>query len=256
MKEVQMKWIATTWAFGVLAMQMPASADSVCEPSSAFPVGETVIDSTECAELDAFIFDAVSGDRFVVQMTECSDFGGATCGGAACAYDQCVELFDEAGTSLALGCTPLDFNNCSHRTVARIGPELIMNLGTHTIVARDVNAFGRGQFGVFIQRTNAPLGAEALSQGEERLESLDSCGDVDTYTITASAGESLQITMTPDAIGNVDPWLELYGPDGRAIDVPAGGVILRAMPVSGTYSLLARSRLNETGSYRISYTSL
>jgi hypothetical protein len=81
-------------------------------------------------------------------------------------------------------------------------------------------------------------------------------GEIDTYTFAAKAGDSLVVSM-----GDEDPWnpryplLELYGPDGAPLASGQGDesarVSVRA-PVSGTYSVLASLRLEESSDYTIS----
>src|SRR5262249_34183857 len=85
--------------------------------------------------------------------------------------------------------------------------------------------------------------------------SLNTCGQVQTYVFTAHVGDRVVINMSKEA-GNVNPTLDLYGPDGRALELSAAGTIDRVVTSGGEFTLLAYSKVDETGNYRLRLNTL
>jgi hypothetical protein len=218
-------------------------------------LGQNAIDSIECGGNDAYMADLAIGDQVVAHMTECNDYGGVCFGVAACAFDQCLEFVDGVGQPISIECTPIDSNSCGHRTTLIAGPETVPPDGQLTIIARDANDHGRGLYGVFVQSTVNSQGAMPLTVGDSVLEFIDACGDVDTYSLLLGV-DNVQIEMNADQVGSIDPHLELYDPAGAFLASSTNGRIDAALVGGrGTYTLLARSKLNETGSYRLSVSA-
>ncbi len=212
--------------------------------------GDNILTSLNCRETDVFTFEGLIGDRIVINVTECSDFGGV-CGSACFCFDQCVELRGPDGSILAVNCTPLENNNASNRLRTRVGEEVLPSDGLYEIVIRDANNAGRGTYSIFLQRTNNPGRTTPLLPGDELLVTMNSCGEVDSYELLVAEGERLQLQMTTES-GALDPRLELYDDLGRAVELPASGSIDRIIRRNGVYTLLARSRVDKTGVYRLS----
>jgi hypothetical protein len=180
-------------------------------------------------------FQSNAGDSVVIRVTECADFNGR--------LEAFVELRDEAGSVIV----PLTFG--------RIGPERLPRDGTYSIIVRDdeVGAGGSGDYLLFLQRVNDPGRDEPLAPGDN-LASLNTCGEVDTYTFKAFAGDRVMINMVKAEIGNIVPRLELYDPQGRAVAIPGSGSINQTVTSTGTFTLLAYSNGTETGTYRLRLT--
>jgi len=119
-----------------------------------------------------------------------------------------------------------------------------------------------GDYRLFVQRLNNPLGATQIAFGETRSAALDSAYEVDTYTLAAVSGDRVWVTMATDT--GLDPEILLYAPDGSSLTggyAYGPGMVEREVQLlaSGTYTLLVRDRAGtesgdygaETGNYRL-----
>jgi hypothetical protein len=127
---------------------------------------------------------------------------------------------------------------------------------TYSIIIDDVDGIGGGRYGLFLQRVNNPGLAEPIASGPVRPGEIANCGEVDTYTFDAKAGDRVKINMVKGAIGNVIPRLELYDNRGIAIAIPGSGSIDQTLRSSGRFTLLAYSNGTEMGSYQLSFELL
>jgi len=193
-------------------------------------------------ETTTFNFQANANDVVFLRVLECLDFR------IGCPFtvstEPCVQLNDEAGNVI----TP---RICTASEV--LIRQKLPSDGTYSIIYRDDGA-GSGRYNFFLQRVNNPGRVEDLVPGDDQLIFLNSCGEVDTYTFNARAGDRVMIDMVPAEIGNIDPRVELYDDSGRAIEVAGRSSIDRELTSSGTFTLLAYSSGAQTGSYRISLT--
>ena len=57
-------------------------------------------------------------------------------------------------------------------------------------------------------------------------------GDIDAWTFTANAGESIVVRMGEVTSSTLTPQLRLYGPDGVLLDSILSGVFVAAAEVS------------------------
>lgn len=225
-----------------IKMALPETAQTIM-------YGDNILGTMDCTETDQFNFQALADDRVVMYVTECSDFGGV-CRGVACfCFDQCVELRDDQNNLLARNCTPIESNR-HHRYRTRLGVEKLSLDDNYTIIVEDANNLGRGTYTLFLQRTNNPSRAETLVSGSNILMSLNTCGEVDSFVFNALAGDQVNIEMIKET-GDIDPRVELYDSDGNTIAIPDIGLIDQKVMTSGTFTLLAYSKVNETGTYRI-----
>jgi hypothetical protein len=191
-------------------------------------------------ERDTFTFQAKADDVVVIRAIECVDLN-ILCG--CCArygLENCVSLRDSAGIEIA--------RNCADDT--RITKRLPSG-GIYSIVFFDADGAGGGRYNLFLQLVNDPGRAENLGSIRTRVGTINNCGQVDTYTFNARAGDRVKIDMVKGAVGNVVPRVELYDDSGRAIAIPAGGSIDQTVATSGRFTLLAYSNDTGTGTYTI-----
>ena len=83
-------------------------------------------------------------------------------------------------------------------------------------------------------------------------------GDLDVWTVSASAGNSVIVSMSETAVGQtLQPWLRLYGPTGTLLQTIYGASHAQlsvTAPSTGTYLVVAAdasSGLGGTGNYWI-----
>jgi len=88
-------------------------------------------------------------------------------------------------------------------------------------------------------------------------------GDVDVYTITATAGDHVTVSVgeTSDTNGVFQPWIRLWSPTGTSLGdtagVSAAAINNVTIPTSGTYLVLVASfntGFNGTGTYNVTVT--
>ncbi len=191
---------------------------------------------------DTFTFEADIDDRVTVRVVECVDFS-ILCRNPTrrVGFEPCVELRDPIDMLIGRECGG---------NQARIASETVMTAGDHSIIVSDSDGQGAGRYNLFFQRLNNPGKTEPLSSGDNLLGQL-SCGEVDTYTFAANPGAQATINMFPDAIGDVDPRLELYNDRGQPVALPGSGSIEATLNAGGIFTLLAFSSGAQEGTYRI-----
>ncbi|MDO8560198.1 MAG: hypothetical protein Q7S23_04180 [bacterium] len=219
--------------------------------------GENRVGSLSCGYDDptpiaTYRFTANEDDRFVAIVTECSDSGGV-CNATACfCFDQCINVLDPDGMLAMNNCSPRGGNNATQRYRTRV-QDILFKAGTYSITITDGDRTGEGTYTLFIQRTNQPGRAEPLFSGDVLVITQATCGGVDTYTFAGLEGQIADIVMSPNT-GSLKPRLELYDPLGRSIALPGNGTVHAPLPRDGAYTVLAYSAVDETGTYRISFT--
>jgi hypothetical protein len=204
--------------------------------------GENRVADIGGATRHTYTFQANTGDVLAVRVLECADF---SCNPSFCPFSPCVELRDEAGL--------LVNQNCDG-SQARITAERLPSSGVHSVIVREDGANDSGRYNLFVQRVNNPGLTESIVSGDNLVVPLNNCGEVDTYTFNARAGDRVKISMVKDAVGNVDPRLELYDSRGRAVAIPNSGSIDQTVTSNGVFTLLAYSSSTQTGTYRLSLT--
>jgi len=138
------------------------------------------------------------------------------------------------------------------------------NSGTFLVVAGDLTAgwTGTGNYRISLAKTgSAPVISQSdeggpMVNGTTYLATIDT-GDIDAWTFTANAGESIVVRMG-ETTTSLTPQLRLYGPDGMLLDSTFSGaateVSARATN-SGTFLVVAgdlTAGWSGTGNYRIS----
>jgi len=140
------------------------------------------------------------------------------------------------------------------------------NSGTFTVVVGDwSNGYaGSGAYRLTLAKTGSPIVISAGDEGGTLINGLMhtgviDLGDLDVWTFTANAGESIVVRMGETAAGSaLTPGLWLYGPDGRLLDWYASSTIAAEVSFratnSGTFTVVAGDYSNAyggTGAYRL-----
>jgi len=210
-------------------------------PGLATPIGfgQTIsgsIDST--AKTDSYTFSAGAGDSVLIRMSVSLGY-----------LDPEIRLYGPDGNELAWAW------DSSTAEVSWILP----GDGQYTVLACDSILHGTdtGGYGIFVQRVNNPGNATAIGFGQTISGSIDSVGEVDTYTFPASAGDSVLIRMSVSSV-YLDPEIRLYGPDGNELAWAWGSSTAEVswiLPGDGQYTILACDSIlhgTDTGGYTLS----
>jgi hypothetical protein len=121
--------------------------------------------------------------------------------------------------------------------------------GVYTLVARSYGKRGAGAY--TLTATREPLlsldGSAPIALGEHVQAEIFAAGQVDRWTFEGQAGQVIRISMRHLAGSQLDPLLELIGPDGETLvtsDDEGGDVdsLIDAfeLPLDGPYVIVAR----------------
>ena len=197
-------------------------------------------------DLDPWTFTANAGENIVVRIAELT----------SSTLLPWLRLYGPDGTLLTQ-----NFNASAAEVTVRA-----TNSGTFMVVVGDGNAGfgGIGNYRINLAKTGSPLVISPndeggpLVNGTTYLATID-IGDIDGWTFTANAGESIVVRMGETTTGaNLLPWLRLYGPDGSLLtqnfNASAAEVTVRATN-SGMFLVVVgdgNAGFAGTGNYRIS----
>jgi hypothetical protein len=237
----------TGWGGGVSSIATLGPATALAQQGTPIPFGVNIFKQFAACnnESDSFTFQASADDVVVIRLVECIDFNLRCPGDNQRPFEPCIQLGPRAGSPIARNC-----GDDRARVVQRLPSG-----DTYSIIINDVDGRGGGRYNLFLQRVNNPGLAEPITSGTELPSEITNCGEVDTYTFEARAGDRVRINMARGAVGNVDPRLELYDPQGRAVAIPNSGSIDQPVTSSGRFTLLAYSSGTQTNStYRLSLT--
>ncbi|MEO0424144.1 MAG: choice-of-anchor D domain-containing protein [Pseudomonadota bacterium] len=130
--------------------------------------------------------------------------------------------------------------------------------GTYTLIASDIGDSETGNYTVAAQQL-FPLPPTAISIGydETIVDTISPIADSDIIAFTGVSGDTIRITATDLDNAALDPFLEVYGPDGVLITTLAppnnsGTFVQLSLTQTGTYTMaMFDSGINETGSYSV-----
>jgi hypothetical protein len=191
-------------------------------------------------DLDLWTVSAAAGDAIVVRM-------GEIVGGSSLAPH--LRVYDPAGTLLGTSQHPSDVELSVTAGIA----------GTYLVVASDDfgNVTGSGDYRITLARSGT---AATVSPGDEGGPLSHGgvhtgtvlVGDLDVWTVSALAGESIVVRMGETVIGSsLTPFLRIFDPAGTVMedkDTEEAEVAVTA-GIAGTYLVVASDDVrNLTGS--------
>jgi hypothetical protein len=202
--------------------------------------GEALSSNLALGDLDSFTFNGIAGENFQLRVT---DTDGSS-------FIPRVDVFGPTGELLS-GQTGQD--------VAAVGLALPMN-GTYTVVVSDASSGYLSSGNYDLNFALAPGANEGGLLGSTGMlsDTIDK-GDIDSFSIEATAGETVQVRMTDVAGGSLQPLLVVYDPSGAQVtygyDANVAYVAFQATQ-SGTYTVLAYDSTSghaATGDYNLYY---
>jgi len=210
--------------------------------------GVTHLGDIYIGDIDIWNFTASAGENITVRMGEL--VSGSSLTPAVWLYGPDGRLLDSMGNS---------------GFAAEVSVRAT-NSGTFTVVVGDFsNAWGgSGGYRLTLAKTGSPLVISAGDEGGALVNGLMhtgtiDLGDIDVWSFTANAGDSIVVRMGETAAGSaLTPALWFYGTDGRLLDSygnsgVAAEVAFRATN-SGTFTIVAGDFSNAyggTGDYRL-----
>jgi len=197
-------------------------------------------------DIDAWTFTANAGDAIVVRA------GEVTPGSTLLPW---LRLYGPNGVLLSQ-----DFNAAGAEVTTRA-----TNSGTFLVVMADGNSgwTGSGNYRINLAKTGSPLVISPsdeggpLTNGSTYLGAIE-VGDIDAWTFTANAGETMVVRAGETVSSTLTPWLRLYGPNGVLLtsdfNAAAAEVTVQATN-SGTFTVVmadGTSGWTGSGNYRVS----
>ncbi|MFK7888674.1 MAG: hypothetical protein AB8G16_17595 [Gammaproteobacteria bacterium] len=202
-------------------------------------------------EVDLYSFSAQAGDSVQIRVAD-TDAG---------LLFMALELTDPSGTVIASGSNEnVAFALCDGSASCSIDES-----GIYTLSVSSSRPTATGSYDVYYTnvvgaQTDGELINGGVVSGEIGL------GDIDAYTFTAQAGDSVQIRVADTDNGNLFPVARLYNPDGSLVSTSSNefvtftlcdGSTACTLEQSGTYTLVVDDgRIAFTGNYDVYYTNV
>lgn len=164
-----------------------------------------------------------------------------------------IQIYDPNG-ALVTNDFPTDYRS-------EITATNLINQGIYTVVCSDMlNA--EGQYALtMVQIPGTLSGSDTdfgpIISGEKKNGTINQPGDLDLASFSAVNGDVVSITMTKNAGMDLNPVLELYGPNGerlaRTTDVFETSAVIPSCPIvsNGVYSIICKDKLDRSD---VSYT--
>lgn len=132
-------------------------------------------------------------------------------------------------------------------TQTALSTVMLSAAGTYTILVSDCNATGTGDFMLYAQRTNNPVGASTLPFEQPVTGGISLVADSNTYTFAGNAGDEVNFTTVVTS-GTMIPAIAVYNPGGALNASTFAG---SPFGCSGTRLELYSVKLPTTGTYTV-----
>jgi YD repeat-containing protein len=200
------------------------------QPAGASPLacgGSTNGALSPASQFRYYTLSASPGDTLRLLFTRISDN-----------FSPQIEVFDPAGARIAA-------NSDITQKVASGGNYLVA-------VSPSTTATETGAYSIAFQRPNNPCSPVSLTCGQTTLRQVNVPGQLDTFSFNATGGDQTTIRLASRS-GAYSPFVELFSAAGGLLSSSSNGLLRRALPADGVYTLLVRDRGGlSLGSYRVS----
>lgn len=198
--------------------------------------GDTVESNLAPGEEETWTFEAQAGDAVRISMV-----------GSGELTDTYLELFGPDDTLL------VSDDNSGEGSFALIAGYLLPRTGTYRIVAQSY----AGESGPYtLSLAQVTVTVQTIAYGETVSGTLTADFPYGYWTFEGAEGDTVTVSMV--GVGDMDTYLELYGPDGMMLmaDDDSGGnyaalIADYLLPQTGVYRIVGRS-LGEPGPYTLS----
>ncbi len=233
-----------------LTVVRPATALVVSpgDQGGAISNGGNHTGTIQVGDLDPWTFTATAGETIIVNIGET---------GANSAFVPWIRLFGPTGVIVPFG------NNWGD--LAAQFQVTAPATGTYTVVVSTADA-GNDASGAYVLTVLRPAGAltvpagdqgGALTRGVNHAGTIQ-IGDLDPWTVTASAGRVIQVSITESGPNTAFvPWIRVFGPTGGIVAFgnnwgDLGAAVKVTAPTTGRYTVVvstADTGNDATGSY-------
>lgn len=190
------------------------------------------------AAFDTYTFTAMANEPFMLWMvTTTRDTNSQTAGSY---FNAEMALYSPVGTRLT-------------SVVSNESGQLVRTptvSGTYTLIVHSATGDEAGDYQLSFQRLKNPCNATPLSSCQRVKAAISVQAEIDTYTISGTAGQSLPIQVSEETT-NFTPNASFYDPDGLS----ASGT--RPLTKTGPYTLVVKATggTGMTGNYTVSLGS-
>ena len=195
-------------------------------------------------DLDTYTFTVNAGETVMIRMTDTSESGDLV---------PLLNLYSPSGACLSGVCDWDALVASIHYTAAETG--------TYTLLACD-RSYGSGSsktgsYNIYFAHIPGANEHGVIENSELPSETIDQ-GDIDSYTFTATTGDTMEIQVSDTSVGGtLTPCIALYGPDGNLASSNCGNnaaYIKYTASEDGTYTLvITDSSGTGYGEYMLSY---
>ena len=183
------------------------------------------------AQSDTYTFSATAGQSIYLAMTTTS---GATMSPAA-------KIFSPSGSQLISQQSDV---SCVGKSLA-LSSITLPTTGTYTMVLSACDSISAGNYSVYMQLQENPIGATPVFWGQTQSTYLASAAASNTFSFVGTSGNSIGLTATETG-GAIRPVIRLYKPDGSfAVQAPASGC------AAATSVALTSVTLTQDGTYTV-----
>ena len=162
------------------------------------PNDARIADTLALGDLDTFTFNALAGDKIHLNLADSMTTN----------FSPDLRLHDPSG---ALAISDADL------VTATIRDFEILTSGTWTVVISDSGADFAGEYELFFANVRGANEKGLLPNDTNKTESL-ALGDIDTWTFTAAAGDTVYLNVADILQTNFSPDVLVYGPDSVLLD--------------------------------------
>ena len=166
--------------------------------------GGVVSESIDLGDLDTFSFTADAGDHIEIQI---ADLTGNSY------YAPRIELYGPGGGDVIAVAT----NNVVARMVLTLEES-----GTYILLVQDNSGVRTGDYNIYYIKIPGAKEHGEIENSDLASETID-LGDIDTYTIVADVGDTLEFLVSDlSTNGALSPLIKLYGPSGALVASGSG----------------------------------
>ena len=176
----------------------------------------------ELGDIDLWTLDATAGEAIIVRMGETS--AGST-------LTPWLRLYGPDGTLL----------DHSYAAAAAEIAVTALTTGAYLVVVGDNTSgwVGTGPYRLTLAKTGSPVTVSPGDEGGPLAYALGTLalevGDLDVWTVTAHAGETIVVHMNEVVAGStLTPWLRLYGPTGTLLRTNYGAGVADVSVTAGS----------------------
>lgn len=208
---------------------------------------------SSATQSNTYTFNAVANDVIDFTMTATGNLSPR------------IRLYSPTGALLDDVANRYGDGACAGGSVLELNTGTLSTSGRYTVLVGDCSDTNTGNYDLWAQLTQDPLGAGNLSYGQTQAGTIGSSAQDNTYTFGANANDVIDFTLAATPGSSLSPRIRVYNSAGTLLaDVAnrygdgacAGGSVIEldtlTIPTSDTYTALVGDCSDtNTGSYLI-----